>query len=107
MTLVHFLALSLVAGLTVMDLVRVERPAPLAPARPRPSSNERCPYCHEAFDAAEILARCHSCQTRHHLECWSEHARCSVHGCAGDAGEPVASEVRPDAIEHPSGAPAG
>lgn len=72
-----------VVGASLYELAREEREDPRRPT-PRPSLEERCPYCHEAFAGAAIeRVRCVGCGTRHHAECWTEHGRCSVHGCEG------------------------
>ena len=41
-----------------------------------------CPYCRTEVDAAQEGAmRCESCQTPHHVECYSENGGCTVFGC--------------------------
>lgn len=50
------------------------------PGRPQPRrSAQRCPYCRSRILAQ--FRRCSSCATLHHLECWREHAGCSIYGC--------------------------
>jgi len=41
-----------------------------------------CTYCH-AEAARDELAFCAGCLAPHHRECFAEHGRCSVQGCAG------------------------
>ncbi len=46
--------------------------------------NDRCPYCHDSLSTIYKSGNvaCKVCNTGHHTECWNEHTRCSVHGCA-------------------------
>lgn len=70
--------------------------APLrASARPRPSAELRCAYCHAGFETAEEVTKCASCATTHHKECFGEHGRCSTFGCAPAARLPVQAGAAP------------
>jgi hypothetical protein len=48
-----------------------------------------CPYCRDSLDvspgASGQLARCESCRTVHHEECYAEAGGCTVMGCAAQA----------------------
>jgi hypothetical protein len=42
-----------------------------------------CPFCRGALYKATDLAQCSICKTVHHLVCWQQNGRCSIHGCNG------------------------
>jgi hypothetical protein len=42
-----------------------------------------CPFCRAALDEEGDLSLCSVCKTVHHLACWQENGRCSIHGCNG------------------------
>lgn len=44
-------------------------------ARGRPGAT-RCPYCHEACEAADDACACAECLSRHHRACWEEAGSC-------------------------------
>lgn len=54
-----------------------------------------CTYC-KGEGARSELAFCGACLAPHHRDCFAEHGRCSVQGCAGEAViEPRRPEDRP------------
>lgn len=53
----------------------------------------RCAYCHGSTDHGDGLVPCAGCATLLHAECWREHGRCPVLGCAGRAARRVPSHA--------------
>jgi hypothetical protein len=39
----------------------------------------RCPFCHDEFADAEVVA-CAACTAKHHESCWDEHSECAACG---------------------------
>ena len=39
-----------------------------------------CPFCHDEVGVGEVNI-CKSCTAMHHLDCWMQHAGCSIHAC--------------------------
>lgn len=72
--------------------------------RPRPSGEQRCPYCHEALDP-ERAAECDGCGTSHHHGCFAEHGGCSTFACRSEAAAD-ARNVEPWSAEALRGAAA-
>lgn len=95
-------SVGIVALLAVIDLWATLGPGPARPARPRASTEVRCPYCHEEIADGTPRVRCIACGTRHHEACWAEHRRCSVFGCGSQAHR----SVRPPAAPAPAEPPA-
>ncbi|MEZ6189231.1 MAG: RING finger protein [Planctomycetota bacterium] len=65
-----------------MDALKPEGPRPDAP-RVRddlPVVARRCPFCHEAAQAGDVVA-CAQCDARLHAACWDEHGACP--SCGG------------------------
>ncbi|MCO5169573.1 MAG: hypothetical protein M9894_24800 [Planctomycetes bacterium] len=95
----------LLAGWELKSTLDAAAPRP----RARPSPDWRCPFCHEAFEAAPgERVRCRACGTRHHATCWLEHRGCSVHGCGtvDPAGREAAPWVEPAPEPAPVAQPA-
>lgn len=56
--------------------------APAPEAAPVVTVRRRCPYCHDAVDAAALVV-CGSCATPHHGQCFEQNGGCSLLGCGG------------------------
>ena len=76
------------------------RPAPLdfsaRTSRARLSARQRCPYCHDALHAGELLD-CRGCRATLHAECAAELGSCPTLGCGGShdrEGSDLALELR-------------
>jgi hypothetical protein len=95
-TVVQVIGLGGVVLWTLWEAAREEREDP---GRPEPRTPpQRCPFCHA--DLAGQRTRCARCGTPHHVECWEDHGRCSVHGCEG--GQRTASVNQRKAPDPPS-----
>jgi hypothetical protein len=79
------IGLGAVALLAFWDMRAVERSTVTRRAYARPSATDnetRCPFCRRDFEESrEPKARCASCATPHHAECWSENGGCTIFGC--------------------------
>lgn len=51
-------------------------------AAPVVTVRRRCPYCHDAVEAAALVV-CGSCATPHHGQCFEQNGGCSLLGCGG------------------------
>ncbi|MEZ0229176.1 MAG: hypothetical protein ACAI25_11175 [Planctomycetota bacterium] len=64
-------------------LIEVTKVAQVALSlRAKLHQDTRCPYCHDAFDAAVPDTQCPKCSARHHVDCFAEHGQCAVFACS-------------------------
>jgi len=46
-----------------------------------------CPYCRDEIEDPELVI-CARCETPHHRECFTEHGKCTIFRCGGQAHDP-------------------
>ena len=94
--LIQGLALAGVVTAMILDFRADERGARTGHAKARTAGPEqRCPFCHQGFEADEVKVRCASCASGHHAACWSEHPRCSIFGITARAANTWAIDIVP------------